>query len=88
MENLFKSDNILLCSFLLTNNIRLIDVIEDYPRHFLFVLSDADKCILLEKDFVNNAPAPAQSLFTKREMLISQIKNKNQKGDKYENKHY
>lgn len=77
-NHVFKSDNILLCSFLLCNeDIRLIDIIEDHPHHFIFVLSDSEKCNKLKNDFVNGGLAPAQLLFSKRETLISEIKTRN-----------
>lgn len=72
----FKSDDILLTAFLLTQGIHLIDVIEESSGRFLFVLSNPDRCVQLEREFLNNAPAPALVLFSKRELLISQIKKR------------
>lgn len=82
METKFKSDDILLCSYLLVQGVRFIDVIEDSPHHFVFVFSSAETCLKLKNKFVNNAMAPAQLLFAKREILISEIKNRNK--NKYE----
>lgn len=80
----FKSDDILLISFLLTQKgLSLIDIVEDYPGHFMFVLSDLKRCTELKQQYLNNASAPALELFSKREMLISEIKNKNRDGDNY-----
>lgn len=75
-NTIFKSDDINLVSFLLTQRINLIDVIEDRPHHFTFILSSSEKCNKLKRSFLNNALAPAQELFSKREMLISEIKDK------------
>lgn len=75
MEN-FKSDDISLTSFLLTQGINLLDVIEDYPNHFTFLLSDSKKSNELKRNFLNNAVAPARELFSIREMLIGQIKKR------------
>lgn len=79
MENTFRSDDILLCSFLLTQNIQFIEIVEDYPRHFVFIFSNPEKCEQLKREYINGATAPAKQLFIQREVLISEIKNKNQK---------
>ena len=79
----FKTDDILLASFLLTNTgINLIDIVEDYSRHFLFILSNPELCTKLKQKYLNNAPASALELFSKREILISEIKNKYREGNK------
>lgn len=77
MKKLFKTNDILLASFLLTRELILIDVIEDSPSRFVFLFSNLDKCNELRRKFLNNALAPAQELFSKREILIAEIKNKN-----------
>jgi hypothetical protein len=79
----FESDDILLTSFLLTYGITLIDIQQDRPRHFIFLLSDAEKCNELKRQFLNNASAPARALFSQREMLISEIKTRVRDGDNY-----
>jgi hypothetical protein len=76
MEN-FTTYDILLCSFLLTKGINLLEVKEISPRHFIFILSDSNQCGKLSKEYLNNAPAPARELFSNREMLINQIKTGN-----------
>ena len=74
----FKNEDILLISFLLTQEgVTLVDIIEDYPGHFVFVLYDPKRCTELKRQYLNNATAPALELFSKREMLISEIKNRN-----------
>lgn len=83
MNTFFQSDNIQLCSFLLTQQVKLVEVKEDTAHHFIFVLEDLQKCTELEKDFLNNASAPARELFSQREMLISQIKQVNRNGDQH-----
>ena len=86
MDKTFKNEDILLTSFLLTQTgIILIDIVEDYSGHFLFVLSDPERCTELKQQYLNNASAPARQLFSQREMLISEIKNRNRDGDKYGN---
>jgi len=76
MKTSFKTDDISLAAFLLTQGITVIDVIKGSPRHCVFLLSNLEKCLELRRAFLNNALAPAQELFSKREMLISEIKNK------------
>lgn len=81
MENIFKCDDTSITSFLLTQkDIILIDIVEDYSGHFVFVLSDAERCTELKQQYLNNAPAPARQLFSQREMLISEIKTRNRNG--------
>ncbi len=85
MEATFKCDDILITSYLLTQEgITLVKIIEDTPRHFTFILSNISKCIQLKQLYLNNAPAPARQLFSTREMLISEIKNRHKNGEKYE----
>jgi len=82
MDKTFKNEDILLISFLLTQvGVTLVDIIEDYPGHFVFVLSDPKRCTELKQQYLNNASAPALELFSKREMLISEIKNRNRNGE-------
>ena len=76
MDTFFRTDDILTSSFLLTQGIKLVDVIEDRPHHFVFLLLNIDKCEELKRNFLNNAVAPARELFSNREMLISEIKNR------------
>jgi hypothetical protein len=73
--NSFTTYDILLCSFLLTKGINLVEIKETTPRRFIFILSDSGQCEKLSKDYLNNAQAPARELFSNREMLISEIKN-------------
>lgn len=79
----FQTDDILFCAFALTQGIKLVEVIEDTPHHFIFILSNSESCLQLKNDYINGASAPAKQLFSQRETLISEIKNRNQKGDKY-----
>lgn len=72
--NTFKSDDISFVSFLLTQDIELLDISEDSPHHFVFHLSEPARCIELKRMYLNNAPAPARELFSQREMLITEIK--------------
>lgn len=77
MENFFRTDNILLGSYLLTRKVPLVDVIENSPNHFVFLFSGEDRCFELKREFLNNGPAPARDLFSQRELLISEVKNRN-----------
>lgn len=85
MKN-FTSHDILLVSFLLTKQeISLVEIKEVFPQQFIFVLSNLTLCENFSKDYLNNAPAPARELFSNREMLISEIKNRNKNGEIYGN---
>lgn len=84
IENQFASDDISLVSFLLTQpDITLLNTETDTPGHFVFVLSNTERCIELKQQYLNNASAPARQLFSQREMLISEIKTRNRNGDNY-----
>lgn len=81
IENYFTTYDILLCSFLLTQGVRIVEIKQSTPNKFLFLLSDSKMCTQLALDYQNNALAPARELFANREMLISEIKSRN--GEKY-----
>jgi len=84
MENSFTTYDTLLCSFLLTHqDVSLIEVKEMASRQFIFVLSQPSLCERLSRDYLNNAQAPARELFSKRAMLISEIKNRNRNEERY-----
>lgn len=77
MKNRFTTYDIQLTSFLLTNKqISLIEIKESSFNKFIFVLTDSSVCEKLSKDYLNNAQAPARELFSNREMLISEIKQR------------
>lgn len=76
MANKFRTNDISLTAFLLTKGINLLDIEQGENSRFLFALSAPTKCEVLKKEYLNNAHAPAQELFSKREMLISQIKQR------------
>lgn len=76
MENRFKTNDISLTAFLLTQDIKLIDLVEEGRFRFSFLLSNLEKCELLRKKYLNGASAPAQLLLSKREMLISELKQR------------
>lgn len=76
METRYRTDDINLTSFLLTQNgISFIGIEQDNPRHFVFILSSADKCVELKSKYFNNIEVPVLDLFSKKEMLISEIKH-------------
>lgn len=76
MENIFKTNDISLAAFLLTQGVDYLEIVNDAKSRFSFVFSGQDKCESLRREYLNNASAPAQLLFSKREMLISEIKQK------------
>lgn len=81
----FQSENISLISFLLTQGVSLVEIQEDRPNHFIFILSDPNKCNELKQLYLNNASAPARELFSNREILISEIKTRDRNENKYAN---
>ena len=86
MDKTYKNEDILLVSYLFTQKgIILIDIVEDYSGHFVFVLSNPERCTELKQQYLNNASAPVRQLFSQREMLISEIKTRNRNGDNYGN---
>lgn len=77
IENRFTTYDILLSSFLLTHKeISLLEIKKISSGRFVFIFSKSSLCELLSKDYMNNAPAPARELFSNRDMLINEIKNK------------
>lgn len=74
--DILETDDILITSFFIVKGIELLGIIQDRPQHFLFRLSNKSKCLDLEKAYISNAEAPAHLLFTTREMLMNQIKNR------------
>lgn len=81
--NTYTSDSITLCAFMLTQKgVEFIDVQEDNFHHFSFILSNPERCEELRHQYLNNASAPARELFSKREMLIGEIKAKNSSSNK------
>ena len=76
MDITFRTDDISISAFLLARGARIIDVISDRPRHFIFVFDDEDKCQELKRNYLNNGEAPARELFARREELISEIREK------------
>lgn len=75
METYFETSDISLTSYFLTQGIVLIEIVRKTPFRFDFQLSDLAKCNQLKRDYLNGAMAPAQELFSKRELLISQIRS-------------
>ena len=70
----YRTDDISLTSFLLANGLQLLDIKRGQHNHFTFILSSSATCRKLKNKYLNNASAPALELFSKREMLISEIK--------------
>src|SRR3990167_10912240 len=76
-NQLYRSDDLLVCSFLLCNQARLVDVVSDSPRHFTFVFQDPTKCRQLVQEYVNGGTAVARELFSRREELLGLMRNRN-----------
>lgn len=76
IKDSFVLDDVLITSFCLTNGVSLLNIVEDRSGHFQFILADSKRCEQLKIKYLNNAPAPARELFSQREMLISEIKNR------------
>ena len=83
MENLFKTDDILISSYLLSKQAKLLDITSDRPRHFVFIFEDSDLCEALAREYLNNGQAPARELFSRREELITAMRHRDRNGDKY-----
>lgn len=82
MENLFKTDDILISSFLLSRQAVLLDIASDRPRHFIFIFENPDRCEGLVREYLNNGQAPARELFAHREELITAMRHRNGNGDR------
>ncbi len=86
--NTYTSDSITLCAFMLTQNgIDLLDIQEDKYHHFSFILSNPERCEELRHQYLNSASATARELFSKRDMLLGEIKNKSNRSSKGDKNH-
>ena len=80
-QDTYKLDNLGCCAFLLLHEgIELLGIEEDRYRHFIFQLSNPQKCADLRKQYLNGAHVSAIDLLSKRELLINEIKAKSQNG--------
>lgn len=77
MENQYRTDDILISSYLLTRQAKFVDITSDYPKHFIFIFEDQKKCEELAREYLNNGEAPARELFARREELISAMRHRN-----------
>ena len=84
-DNNYRSDDLLISSFLLCRQAQLIDIASDSPRHFIFIFQDPPKCQQLVREYLNNGTAPARELFARREELMTQIRNRDGNGGRYGN---
>jgi len=76
MENFFRSDDINLTSFLLSQGTLLHEIFQDRPRHFVFILTPKKLCDDLKTRYTNNALTPVLDFISKREMLMTEIKQR------------
>ena len=72
----YRSDDLLISSFLLCKQARLIDIIADSRRHFVFIFQDPARCNQLVQEYINGASAVARDLFAMREQLLTQMRNR------------
>lgn len=72
----WETDDISLTSYLIVRGVKLLEFKENHRNHFIFILSDPNLCAELRQDYLNKGVAAARELFSVREMLISEIKNK------------
>ena len=82
MNSLFKTDDILISSYLLSKQAKLVDITSDFPKHFIFIFEDEPTCEGLVREYINNGQAPARELFARREELISAMRHRN--GDRHD----
>lgn len=80
------TDDISLTAYLIVRGVKLLEFKEDRHNHFIFILSDPNQCTELRQEYLNKGAAVARELFSVREMLISEIKNRHKNGEKYETK--
>lgn len=83
MEDLYRTDDILTSSFLLSRQAKLLDITSDKPRHFVFIFEDSEFCEALVNEYLNNGQAPARELFSRREELITAMRHRDRNGEKY-----
>jgi len=78
MEMEYKTDDINLASFLLTQkDINFVGVEKDRPGHFVFILSSPTKCNEMKSRYFNNFSVAVLDLFSKKDMLVSVVKQGN-----------
>lgn len=78
----WETDDISLAAYLIVKGVKLLEFKENRPNHFIFILADPNLCAELRQEYLNKGMAAARELFSVREMLISEIKNRNRYGDK------
>ena len=82
-NNNFQTDDLLISSYLLCRQAKLIDIVSDSPRHFIFIFLDLAHCKNLVHEYLNNGTATARELFARREELITQMRNRDRNGNSY-----
>lgn len=78
----WETDDISLASYLIVRGVKLLEFKENRRNHFIFILSNPNLCAELRQKYFNKGVAAARELFSVREMLISEIKNRTRYGDK------
>lgn len=76
-NSFYRTDDLLISSFLLCRQAQLQDIVSDSPRHFSFVFQDSIKCRELVKEYLNNGLVSARELFARREELMNAIRGRN-----------
>jgi hypothetical protein len=75
MNNIFKTDDLAIASFLLAKGAHIIEVTQDRPRHCVFIFQDSTLCEELKREYLNNGVASARELFARREELMGEMRN-------------
>lgn len=80
MDQIFKTDDISISSYLLVKGAQIREVIMDRPSHYVFVFDDFDLCSELKREYLNNGQVPARELLNRREELINEMRDRNRNG--------
>ena len=76
MEKTYPTSDLSFTAFLLANGVLFVEIIEERNSRLTFLLSNPSKCEELKTQYQNNASIPVQTFISKREMLISAVKER------------
>lgn len=83
----FQTDSINTASFFLVKNVPLLDVIQDRPKHCVFIFEGEDQCIKLYSQYMSGDAVSAKDLFTKKKELARMV-NEVMRDNKTDNNQY
>lgn len=83
-NHFYRSDDLLISSFLLCRQAQLVDIASDSSRHFTFTFQDPTRCKELVQEYVNGGLVVARELFSRREELLGQMRNRDRYGKNYD----